>query len=285
MNMQHAPSIKIKSVKNLKRSPLTFKQNSKLFVKALLLLVIFLGLGFGTTQVYQGLCSNNFFQITAVKIDGNRMTSKKQIATLSRVDIHSNLLALNVTQVKALLESHPWIAKADVIRDWPNRLLINVKEKRPVALLSRESGLFYLDHKGHMIAAVSHRKELDFPVVTGLENFIFSATASAQIPKSLKEILALLKLADKNKSILFEQSISEIHVSSKGELILYLLDRPFPIYLGTDGKISTRYYRLVKVLKDLYRTREFSKVSYIRLDYQKDTILVGKLKSDRNTQG
>ena len=105
------------------------------------------------------------------------------------------------------------------------------------------------------------------------------------IPESLKETLALLKLADKNKSILFEQSISEIHISQKGELILYLLDRPFPIYLGTDGKISTRYYRLVKVLKDLYRTREFSKVSYIRLDYQKDTILVGKLKSDRNTQG
>lgn len=285
MNMQHAPSIKIKSLKKSKRSAHTFKQNNKLFVKAFLLLVLFLGLGFGGRQVYESLCNNNFFQITAVKIDGNRMTSKKQIATLSRVDIHSNLLALNVAQVKSLLESHPWIATADIIRDWPNRLLINVKEKRPVALLSRKTGLFYLDHEGQMIAAASSSQELDFPVVTGLENFLFSATGSSQIPESLKEILTLLKLADRKNSTLSEQSLSEIHISQNGELILYLLDRPFPIYLGTDGKISTRYYRLVKVLKDLYKTREFSKVSYIRLDYQKDTILVGKLESDRKHQG
>ena len=285
MNMQHAPNIEIKSMHKSKRSPLPFKQKNKLFLITFLLLVLSLGLGLSARQLYQGLCDNDFFQITAVKIDGNKMTSKKQIATLSRVDIHSNLLALNTAQIESLLESHPWIAKADVIRDWPNRLLINVKEKRPVALLSRETGLFYLDHKGQMIAAASSSQELDFPVVTGFQNFPFNATGSSQIPASLQDILALLKLADRNKSIQFEQSISEIHFSKKGELILYLLDRPFPIYLGTDGKISTRYYRLVKVLKDLYKTREFSKVSYIRMDYQKDTILVGKLESDRKHQG
>ena len=93
---------------------------------------------------------------------------------------------------------------------------------------------------------------------------------------SLQTVFDLLKLANKNNPILPQQNISEIHLSEKGELILYLLDRPFPIYLGTEGNISTRYYRLVKVLRDLYKTREFSKVSYIGLDYQKDTILVGK---------
>jgi hypothetical protein len=99
------------------------------------------------------------------------------------------------------------------------------------------------------------------------------------------DVFELLKLANRNNPILPEQSISEIHIAKKGELILYLLDRPFPIYLGKEGKISTRYYRLVKVLKDLYKTKEFSEVSYIRLDYQKDTILVGKLAADRMHQG
>jgi cell division protein FtsQ len=220
-----------------------------------------------------------------MKIDGNRKVSKEQITALSKVDIHSNLMAIDVVQVKSLLESHPWIARAEVSRDWPNRLLITVKEKNPVALLNRNAGLFYMDNKGRIIAAASSSQELDFPVITGLKNYTFNPIDSAQTPEILQDALGLLKLASKNNSILPEQNISEIHITENGEMLLYLLERAFPIYMGADEKISTRYYRLVKVLKDLYKSREFSKVSYIRLDYQKDTILVGKAGFDSKNRG
>jgi cell division protein FtsQ len=276
MNMPHVTSIEIKSIKRPKGPKHTLNQQSKPLIKVMALLVLLLALGFGAKHIYHRLCQCDFFQITAVKIDGNHMTSREQIGALSRVDIHSNLLAINVVQVQSLLESHPWIAKAEVIRDWPNRLLIQVKERNPVALLNRETGLFYLDSDGRIIAAANPAQELDFPVITGLENFPFSTAGAAQIPQPLQLVVDLLKLANKNNPILPQQNISEIHIAEKGELILYLLDRPFPIYWGTGGEISTRYYRLVKVLRDLYKTREFSEVSYIRMDYQKDTILVGK---------
>jgi len=283
--MPHGSGIEIKSLKKLKGPRHASSLDHKLLLKGVLLVVLLLGFGFGARQVYHRLCQCDFFQITSVKIEGNRMTSKEQIAALSRVDIHSNLLAIDVVQVQALLESHPWIAKAEVIRDWPNRLLLQVKEKNPVALLNRGSGLFYLDNKGQIIAAASPLQELDFPIITGRENFPLDTTGSAQIPGPLQDIIDLLQVANRNNPILPQQNISEIHITAKGELVLYLLDRPFPIYLGNDGKISTRYYRLVKVLKDLYKTREFSEVSYIRLDYQKDTILVGKQETGRIHRG
>lgn len=284
MNIPHAASIEIKSVKNPK-GPGHANQQRKLLIKIMALLLLFLALGLSAKRIYHRLCQCDFFQITAVRIDGNRMTSKEQIAALSRVDIYSNLLAINVVQVQSLLESHPWIARAEVIRDWPNRLLINLKEKNPVALLNRGTGLFYLDSSGQIIAAASPAQELDFPVITGLENFPFNTAGAAQIPELLQDVIDLLTLANRNNPMLPQQNISEIHIADKGGLVLYLLDRPFPIYLGSDGKISTRYYRLVKVLKDLYKTREFSEVSYIRLDYQKDTILVGKHEAGRMHRG
>jgi cell division protein FtsQ len=285
MNMQHAESLKVKSMKRTKGAQLFGSLNNKLFIRTFIGLLLLLFAGCITKEMYQKLCHNNFFQITAMRIDGNRMTSKKQISVLSKVDIHSNLLAINANQVKSLLESHPWIARAEVTRDWPNRLLITVKEKKPVALLNRNTGLFYLDNKGRIIAAASPSQELDFPVVTGLESFNFNSTHSTRTPEILQDAMGLLKLAAGNNSILPEQNISEIHVTENGELLLYLLERAFPIYMGDDGNISTRYYSLVKVLRDLYKTREFSKVSYIRLDYQKDTILVGKAGSDSRHQG
>jgi len=285
MNMPHYANIKIKSVKNLKGPKNGSGFRYKLFLKTVAAILLLLGLGLGARLTYNRLCHCDFFQITAVKIKGNRMTSKEQISALSRVDIHTNLLTVNVNQVESLLESHPWIARADVVRDWPNRLLIILQEKNPVALLNRETGLFYLDSRGGIIAAVNPSQELDFPVITGLEKFQFNSVTSENIPEPLQDVYALLKLANRNNPILPEQNISEIHLAENGELVLYLLDKPFPIYMGSDGKISTRYKSLVKVLNDLYKTQEFSEVSYIRLDYKKDTILVGKLESDRINQG
>ena len=275
----------MKSLKKTKWKQLIARLQSKLLRNSFILLALLLCTTFLAREIYDKLSHSVFFQITAIKIEGNRMTSKEQIAALSRVDIHSNLLAINISEVKALLESHPWIAGADVIRDWPNRLVITVMEKKPVALLSRDSGLFYLDNKGMIIAAAGPSQELDFPVITGLEDFPFKPADDKQVPESLKQIMDLLKLAGRNNTILPEQNISQVHVSKNGELVLYLLERAFPIYLGREGEMSTKYYRLVKVLRDLYKSKEFSEVSYIKFNYQEDTILVGKGELERLHQG
>ena len=285
MNIQHAANIKFKSIKRNRRSHLFKNFKSDLSIKVLIGLLLILFAAFTTKEIYQKLCHSDFFQITTMKINGNHMVSKEQVTVLSKVDIHSNLLAINISQVKSLLESHPWIAGAEIIRNWPNRLVITVRENKPVALLSRKTGLFYLDNKGHIIAAASPTQELDFPVVTGLENFIFNTASSDPIPAILQDAMKLLQLSSRNNSILPEQNISEIHITDNGSIILYLLERAFPIYMGKDGDISTRFYRLVKVLKNLYKTREFSSVSYIRLDYQEDTILVGKAETDSRHRG
>jgi cell division protein FtsQ len=285
MNMLHAESLKVKSMKRSKGTQLLSGLKNKLFIKAFIGLVLILSAGYVTNEIFQKLYCSDFFQITTMKIDGNRMASNKQISALSKVDIHSNLLAINVPQVKSLLESHPWIDRAVITRNWPNRLLITVKEKKPVAILSRDAGLFYLDNKGRIIAVASPSQELDFPVITGLESFPFNSTQSSQIPYILQDVMGLLKLAARKNSALPEQNISEIHITKNNEMLLYLLERTFPIYMGAGGNISTKYNQLAKVLRNLYKTKEFSKVSYIRLDYQKDTILVGKKESGRKHRG
>ncbi len=285
MNIHHAPSIKLRSLKKKRWEKFVSSLQSTLCRNTFILIALLLCTAFLARETYHRLSNSDFFQITSLKIEGNRMTSKEQIAALSKVDIHSNLMAIKVSEVKSLLESHPWIAGVDISRDWPNRLVIAVKEKKPVALLSRDSGLFYLDNKGMIIAAAAPSQELDFPVITGLKNFSFNPAGGNQVPESLQQCMTLLKLADRNNIILPEQNISEIHISRNEELILYLLERAFPIYLGKDGDISTRYHRLVKVLRDLYKSKEFSEVSYIRFDYQKDSILVGKDERDTLHRG
>ena len=254
------------------------KLDNKILFRLVISFIVIASFGFLANHSYRKLCHSDFFQITTIDIDGCRMTSKEQIVALSRIDIHSNLLAMDVAHVQSDLENHPWVAQAAINRQWPNRLGITIKEKKPTALLNQNDGLWYLDRKGKVIAKAEPLQELDFPVITGLEKLAPDNGLQQNSFLPLQDVFALLKLAGRGNSILPSQNISEIHINEKGQMVLYLLDRAFPIHFGTEGKISTRYYRLVKVLKDLYKSREFSEIAYIRMDYLKDTVLVGKTK-------
>ena len=98
-----------------------------------------------------------------------------------------------------------------------------------------------------------------------------------------KEMLAaanlFLRLAERNNPNLPAQNISEIHFTETGSLILYLVEHPFPIYFGKD-EIKRKYSQLRRVLEVLYRKRKggarLEEVAYIRMDYQKDKVLVAR---------
>ena len=88
--------------------------------------------------------------------------------------------------------------------------------------------------------------------------------------------LEFLRLTDKGNQILPTQAISEINVDPKEGLIVYLVDYPFPIYMGKE-KIRVRFSRLVKVLARLYKDEKIKGVAEIRMDYAENKILVSRV--------
>lgn len=221
--------------------------------------------------VYKALGRSDFFQITATSIQGCRQTTKNLILEMSGVDVQTNLLALDIPKVKARIEAHEWVESAKVERDWPNRLIIVVKERLPVAIVSLDNGLFYLDQNGVAFAQVLPPEDMDYPIITGLQR--------EQWPRALKdsqlgEALQFIKYAGQGSSILPKQNISELHVDGEENITLYLVDRPFPIHLGA-GNVGAKYYRLTKVLYKLYKSKEFDKAVYVKMDYGRNRVLVG----------
>ena len=95
---------------------------------------------------------------------------------------------------------------------------------------------------------------------------------------TLHEALLFLKYASRGDALLPKQNVSEVHVTDEGNIIVFLVDRPFPIYLGK-GNIRTKYYRLAKVLHKLYKRHLFAETTYIRMDYAVNKVLVGKTES------
>ena len=136
-----------------------------------------------------------------------------------------------------------------------------------------EEPLKYMDSAGVVFAPVAAGQELDLPVITGLDAF----NTNEEKQQMIDSATSFLRLAKRNNPNLPAQNVSEIHFTVNGELVLYLVKHPFPIYFGKEG-IKRKYYQLRKVLEVLYRKQNGSamieKVAYIRMNYQDNKVLV-----------
>jgi len=264
--------------RELKHSPVAAKNRSRgipVLLSVLLVTVLSAYMAYG--PLVRAVADMKLFKIREISITGCRTTTPALIRELAGIRYQASLLALNPDHIEALLRMHPWIAAAEVKRDWPDVLVVAVKEYAPEALVARDNPggarFYYLDKSGVAFAPVEPGGEMDFPVITGLSG----KEDTEGLRKACGDALALLKLVRQNNPNLPLQNLSEIHVDQDAGMTVYLADYPFPIYFGV-GEIRTKYSRLKRVLEVLYKEAgpgmTIADVAYIRMDYLKNKVLV-----------
>jgi cell division protein FtsQ len=211
----------------------------------------------------------DFFQVAAIEILGCDRLEKADVLELSGVDVHSNLMAIDGGSLEKKLEGHDWIEIADVTKKWPDRLVLTVRERTPVSMVNLEGELHYIDRKGAVFAPVKINDSLGYPVISGLSRGEWAEEQAS----SLREALLFVKYVKRNNPNLPPQNVSELRVS-EDDIVLFLMDRPFPIRLGR-GNMFEKYKRLTRVLYWLYKRKEFNEVAYIQVNYTEDKVLVG----------
>jgi cell division septal protein FtsQ len=231
-------------------------------------------------RIMRAFQSIAFFQVTELTITGCDIVSKEIVRDSAGIILHqTSLIGLDRLQLEDKLSSVPWVARATVDRNWPSSVEIRITENRPVALLHMQSseggGLHYMDGKGTPFLEVVPGADVDFPVITGL----YMVEDSDVRGDAFAKVLVLLQRLQSNDPYLPAQSVSEIHVTPEGELVLYLVEYPFPIFFG-NGNTKRNYARLIEVLKELYKKQKgkelISGVQYIQMDYFDEKVLVAQ---------
>jgi len=223
----------------------------------------------------------SFFKVNEVTISGGRIVSQVAVRNAAAIVLHQrSLIGLDSAAIEKRIGAVDWVSTAKVTRNWPSTIEIKVKEDVPVALLhikgAREAAqLYYIDRKGKVFLPVELGGDIDFPVITG-----WSDIKNAEIrEQALSEVLIFLRKLRVNNPHLPTQSVSEIHVNQSGEMVVYLVEYPFPIFFG-NGNTKTKYARLVQVLKALYKKKRgkelISRVEYIQMNYLNDKVLVAQ---------
>lgn len=260
------------------------KQKRRFSRTAILLLTVCLLVTAGGWSSYRLLVNSDIFRLTEVSVIGNRSLQDQKIIEITGLVQGTNLLGFDVKVAEVQAEQLNWIDGIDIQIAWPSRVVVRVREHQPLALVNLEGNrggqLHYIDHDGAVFAPVNPGQDIDFPVITGpLSEFGLEGdqVAAGTLPA---EALRFLLFAARGNAILPVQSVSEVHVDPDRGLVVYLVDRAFPIYMG-DDRIRTKYYRLVKILERLYRKKKIEEVKEIRMDYTENKVLVAKISPGR----
>lgn len=80
--------------------------------------------------------------------------------------VSPNIFSLPISQIKGFLYTKTYIKRAEIRRELPGRIVIEVEEKRPVAVYVRKGEKILLDENGEMIRPMSLGENIDLPVVT-----------------------------------------------------------------------------------------------------------------------
>lgn len=113
--------------------------------------------------------ANAGLKIQDIYILGRQDLSHAQL--MEKVDVKRGmpLFAVNTTEIQARLKELPPVQTANVQRLWPNRLLIQVHERVPIALWQKKQILFPIDKEGVTLTYQRAENFSALPVIVGEE--------------------------------------------------------------------------------------------------------------------
>ena len=185
-----------------------------------------------------------------------------------------NLFTVRVKDIGKRLESHPWIEAVGVRKVFPNRIMIEVQERKPIAIIQLED-LYYIDAKGVIFARVGDRDRYNYPIVTGLNREALDREPE-ETKQSITKAMELLLMAEKERVDPLED-ISEIHLEKIFGIQCFTKAGGVRVDMGWDD-FGEKLKRVSTVWADLQKR----KISAVSIDCRDPNRVVVKKAPDKN---
>ena len=205
--------------------------------------------------------TSDLFSIKTIKIKGNTSISNKEILILSQIEAQANLFVFNADLCETRIREHPKILSAKITKHLPNKITIEITERKPIAIVNADS-LYYIDANG-VIWQKNQKEYFDLPFISGIPKNSLLIGEKLKID-NIDEIIELINITKR------DDIISEIIADSTNDIIFYTLDKGYKVYLGKNnfGKKLVYLHKVLLALKEIKKD-----VKYIDLRFENEAIV------------
>src|ERR1700745_2209568 len=103
-----------------------------------------------------------------IEVIGTHNVPHAQVMEVLGGDIGRNIFFIPLAERKAQLERIPWIESASVMRFVPNRLVVEIHERTPIAFARLGSRISLIDAGGTLMELPTGKHKYSFPVLVGM---------------------------------------------------------------------------------------------------------------------
>jgi cell division protein FtsQ len=187
---------------------------------------------------------NQYFSVREIQVRGADKVSGNEIVTIAGLRQGMSIWKVELDRIEKKIAKHPWVRRVLVRREFPSRIIIDVEERTPKAIVAVRK-LYYVDSDGAVFKEVAPGENVKFPLLTGLRAEDVMA-ADPAVRRRIRDAMRLAELMAQRS-----HSLSEIHFDALDRLVVYTTSYPVALHMGWgdwDEKLD-RMERLLSLWK------------------------------------
>ncbi|MDR1960866.1 MAG: cell division protein FtsQ/DivIB [Gracilibacteraceae bacterium] len=188
---------------------------------------------------------SQFFAITAIRTEGLVQLRESDVLRLAGVKPGDNLFLAEAKALARKVEMNPLVAGAEVKKNFPGGLIINVTERQPAALILKPDGdgAIEIDRQGFILRVYEAWPRGSLPVITniGLEG---NPGPGKQISSGrLGSVLIMLRQMPPEMAPL----IGEVNLNDAGQITIFLTSG-IEVRLGKTDQYAGKFALLLEIM-------------------------------------
>jgi cell division septal protein FtsQ len=189
----------------------------------------------------QFVLESPYFSVREIQVRGGEKFGGDEIVTMAGLKHGMNMWRIEPATIEKKVAKHPWVRRVIVRREFPRRVVIEIEERTPKAIVAMGK-LYYVDSDGVVFKEVGAGESVQFPLLTGLRVEELG-NRDPLVRRKIQDAVRLSDLMAKDS-----HTISEVHFEAADRVVLYTTAYPLALHMGW-GDWEDKVQRVDRVLK------------------------------------
>ena len=221
--------------------------------------------------------NNKFIQQIIINVEqqyDNFFVDRGDIHKLISKDNTINIIGVSMTdidlrEIEERIKTNPFVKSADVYKDLKGALIVNIKQRRPIARIIRNTGPDgYIDEYG-AILPVSGRFTARVVLISGAQvDKLMKADLTPDTSKA--SLLEILQFIDRHP--FWKALVAQIEISKNNELTIYPQVGKQVISFGTPEDYETKFRNLKIFFKEILPQRGWNHYKRVNIKYNNQIV-------------
>lgn len=195
---------------------------------AALALVAVLVVGAAGAAAYSWLGRSRLFSVRVIDMNECARVTRDEVTGTLKGVAQGNIWSLSKEEIGRRLQTHPFVRNVAVRKVFPDKLVVRIGERTPVAMVNLDS-LYYVDDRGDVFKRLTAYDAKDYPILTGFSRRDLLAGDPVTL-RNLKKTIELLRHAEEG---VMRRNISEVHFDPLDGYTLVTRDDGLQVKIGT----------------------------------------------------